>query len=58
MTAILQTTFSNVFFNENVQISNKISLNCVDKNLIENNIGLDNGLAPTRRQVIIRTNDG
>ena len=46
------------FFNENVQISKKYSLNCVDKNLIENNIGLDNGLAPTRRQVIIRTNDG
>ena len=51
MAVISQTTFSNAFFNENVKISIKISLHVV-------NIGLHNGLAPDRRQVIIWTNDG
>ena len=41
---------------KNVRISIKISLKFVPKGPINNNP--DNGLAPVRRQAIIRTNDG
>ena len=45
--------------NENVLISIKISLKFVPKGPINNSsIGSDNGLAPTRWQAIIWTNDG
>ena len=43
-----------IFFNENVWFSNQISLQ-IAKDPIDN-IGSENGLAPTRRQVIIWTN--
>ena len=49
-----------LFFNENIWISFKISLNFVNKGPVNNipaSIGSDNGLAPTRRQAIIWTND-
>ena len=42
---------------EKVKILINISLKFVSKGLI-NNISSDNGLAPTRRQAIIWTNDG
>ena len=45
-----------ISFNENISISIKISLKFVAKGPI-NNIP-DNGVAPTRRQAIIWTNDG
>ena len=52
--------FQRIFFNENVWISNKISLKCVLLGPI-NNIpalhGSDNGLSPGRRQTIIWTYD-
>ena len=50
MGAIFQTTYSNVFLNENVVISIKISLRFIPKGAINNmysSIGYDNGLAPT-----------
>ena len=49
-----------IFLKENVWIPIKISLKFVTKGPIDNifSIGLDNGLAPTRRQAIIWTNDG
>ena len=61
MNAISPTTFSSAFFfNENVWIPIKISLKFVPKGQINKNssIGSDNGLAPSRRQAIIWTNDG
>ena len=45
-------TFKRIFLNTNVTISIKISLKFVPS------IGSDNGLAPSRRQTIIWTNDG
>ena len=53
-------TFQCIFLNENVKISIKILLKFVPKGQINNitSIGSDNGLAPTRRQVIIWNNDG
>ena len=54
--------FHILVFNENVMISIKISLKFVLKVQINNkknsSIGSDSGLAPTRRQAIIWTNDG
>ena len=52
--------FKHILLNENAWISIKISLNFVSKGPINNisSIGSDNGLAPTRRQAIIWTNDG
>ena len=56
--AILQMTFSNAFIlEEKVWFPFKISLWFVPKRP-NSNIGSDNGLAPSRRQVIIWTNDG
>ena len=58
--------FKCIFLNENVRISIKISLMFVPKVRINNipekkkknsSIGSDNGLAPTRGQAIIWTND-
>ena len=57
---IADDIFKRIFLNENVWISIKISLKFVPKGLIINNIPAlvsDNGLAPTRRQAIIWTND-
>ena len=48
--------FKCIFLNENVKISNKISLKFVPKRY--SSIGLDNGLATARRQAIMWTNDG
>ena len=52
--------FKWIFLNENVWISINISLKFVPRGPINNNsnIGSGNGLAPTRRQAIIWTNDG
>ena len=50
--------FNCIFLNENVRISNKISLKFVPKDQINNIAGSDNGLAPTRRQAVTWTNDG
>ena len=53
--------FKCIFLNENFWLSNDISLNlCLFRVCLINNviIGSDNGLAPTRRQAIIRTNNG
>ena len=49
-----------ISFNENVWISNNISLKYVPQGLVHNKhiIGSDNGLSPNRRQDIIRTNEG
>ena len=49
-----------IFLNENVWILIKISLKFVPKIRINqySSIGSDNGLAPTRWQAIIWTNDG
>ena len=48
-----------IFLNGNLGISMKISLKFVPKGPINNiHIGLDNGLAPTRRQAVIWMNDG
>ena len=49
--------FKYIFLNENVKILIKISPSFVLNGPI-NNIGPDIGLAPTRRQAIIWTNDG
>ena len=58
MAAIFQTTFWNGFSWMNIyRISIKISLKFVPRDPT-NNIPADNGLAPTRRQAIIWTNDG
>ena len=60
MAAIFQTTYSNVFLNENVMISIKMSLGFIPKGVINNiysSIGYDNGLGPTGRQAIIWIND-
>ena len=53
-------TFKRIFVNENVSIFIEISLKFVPKDPINNNrsIGSDNGLAPSRRQAIIWSNDG
>ena len=52
--------FKCIFLNENMWISNEISLKYVLWVLIDNiqyvSTGLDNGLAPSKRQVIIWTN--
>ena len=61
--AIFQTTFSNALsLNENVWILITISLKFVSKSPINNIPALAhilyNGLAPTRRKVIIWTTDG
>ena len=61
MAANFLTTFLKcTFVNENIWISLKFSLKFVTKVLIDNipSIGADNGLALTRWQGIIRTNDG
>ena len=61
MAAIFQTTFSNAFsLMKMYEFSIKISLKFVPKVPINNIPGIcsDNGLAPTRRQAIIWTNDG
>ena len=58
MAAIFQMTFSNAFFWLKMFT---ISLKFVPKgpiNKLTSSIGLDNGLAPTRRQAIIWINDG
>ena len=49
-----------IFLNENVWIPIEISLRFVPKgpNWQYSSFGLDNGLAPSRRQAIIWTNDG
>ena len=50
--------FKCIFLTENVWISMNISLKFVPKVQINNSsIGSDNGLAPTRWQAIVRTND-
>ena len=53
--------FKCIFMNENVWIAIGISLKFVTRGLEVNSqyssIGSDNGLAPIRRQAIIRTND-
>ena len=52
--------FKCILLNENVWISIKISVKFVSKGPIDNfsfGIGSDNGLAPSRRQVIVWTND-
>ena len=47
------------FLEWNISIAIKISLKFVPKGPINNSsIGSDNGLAPSRRQAIIWTNDG
>ena len=54
-------TFKRIFLNENIRISVKISLKFVPKSPMDNIPALifsDNGLAPTRRQAIIYSNDG
>ena len=48
--------FKGIFLNENVYISIQISLKFVPKGQYAS-IGSDNGLAPSRRQAIIWTND-
>ena len=59
MAVLSQTIFSNAFWlNKNVWIPLKISPKFVPTIRIQNSIGSDNGLAPTRRQAIIWTNDG
>ena len=50
--------FKCIFLNENVWIPVEISLKFVPKGLKYSSIDLDNGLAPSRRQAIIWTNDG
>ena len=61
MASISQTTFSNtIFLNENIWISVDSSMKFVPKGQINKqypSIGSNNGLAPTRQQAIIRTND-
>ena len=42
-----------IFLNGNVCISMKTSMNIVHKASINNSIGSDNGMAPTRQQTII-----
>ena len=56
MDAISQMTFSNIL-NENVWVTIKIPLKFVLKGST-NSIGSDNGLALTRQQSIVWTNDG
>ena len=53
-------TFKRIFLIENVSFFIEISLTFVPKGSINNipAIGSDNGLAPTRRQAIIWTNNG
>ena len=63
MDAISQTIFFEyIFLNENVWIAIKISLKFGLKGSINNkqysNIGLENGLAPSRLRAIIWTNGG
>ena len=57
MVTMSQITFLSIFLNENICISIKLSLKFVPKGPV-NNIVSNNGLAPTRRQTIIWTNDG
>ena len=58
----MDNIFKCILFNENAWILIEISLKLVPKGPINNtpgsSIGSDNGLAPTRRQAIIWTNDG
>ena len=58
MAAILTNyTFKCVFLNENDRIPIQVLLKFVSRGPIDNNpVGLDNGLAPNRRQAIIWTN--
>ena len=60
MDNISQTTFSNVFSSIKVWISIKILLTFVNQgsDLQYSSLGSDDGLAPSRRQAIIWTNDG
>ena len=53
-------TINRIFVNENVRISIEFSLKFAPKGPINkySSIGSDNGLAPTRRQAIIWTDDG
>ena len=59
---VADNIFKCIFLNENIWIPINISsLNFVPHGLIDSqygSIGSDNGLAPTRRQAIIWTNDG
>ena len=52
--------FKYIFLNENVWISINISLRSVPNGQVKpySSVGSDNGLAPTRPQTIIWTNDG
>ena len=53
--------FKWIFLNENLRILLKISLKCVPNvqmNQQYSSIGSDSGMAPTRRQAIIWTNNG
>ena len=53
--------FECIFLNENTSISINISVKFVPEDRINNiqaSVGSDDGLAPTRRQAIIWTNDG
>ena len=50
--------FQTHFFNENIAILCKISLNFLPNGPIDSSTGLDNGLVPNMQQVIIWTNDG
>ena len=59
MAAIFHTTFFKyIFLNDNVGISTKTEVYSYGSNEQYSSIGSDNGLAPTRRQAIIWTNDG
>ena len=57
LAAIFQTIFSNAM-NENIRISINISLKFVTKGWRYSSLGSDNGLAPSRRQAIIRIKGG
>ena len=53
--------FECILLNENVWVFITISLKCVPKGPINNiysSIGLNNGMAPARRQAIVWTNGG
>ena len=54
----MDDSFKYIFVNETFRILIEISLKFVPKRPVDHNpsIGLDNGLAPSRRQTIIRTN--
>ena len=60
MATISQTTLSNAFsWIEMLEFRLKFPLSLFPMVQLQySSIGLDNGLAPTRRQAIIRTSDG